>query len=63
MVYPNTGHCQVLFAVRSDVVKWLDDSFHGASVEERCTTEEVQPLTGLYSQGEHFWQVNLIPFN
>lgn len=62
-VYPNMGHSQVLFAGRYDVVKWLDDRFHGVSAEERCITEEVQPLTELYSQGEHFWQANLIPFN
>lgn len=62
-VYPNMGHGQVLESGRADVLDWLDARFNGVPVQQGCVSEEVQPLTQLYAQGDLFWQANIVPFN
>ncbi|RYP13528.1 hypothetical protein DL765_006850 [Monosporascus sp. GIB2] len=55
-LYPDMGHGQVLESARADVLAWLDDRFHGASVQEGCVVEDIKPLTDAYSQAEFFWR-------
>ncbi|RYO87947.1 hypothetical protein DL762_003997 [Monosporascus cannonballus] len=58
-LYPDMGHGQVLEAAGPDVATWLDDRFHGVSVEKGCVVEDIKPLTDAYSQGELFWEANI----
>ncbi|RYP87645.1 hypothetical protein DL769_000468 [Monosporascus sp. CRB-8-3] len=60
-LYPDMGHGQVLEAARADIATWLDDRFHGVSVQKGCVLEDIKPLTDTYSQGEIFWEAYIPP--